>query len=202
MPRLAAFLPLLGALLLPPLLADPASDPIRAFDRWLDHYVAEPPPSRPPLADGLALAQARLAALAELLPQSPASAWRAALPPGLRSALPPELAAHLETRVEARGALLPVGDSDWAFEHGPVRYAARFVRPPAALARRERIDRFPVIGIALGDTLLIAPQAWRRLEPGEPGHDERLAQISLAGERHDFADETDLAAFLADQDRP
>ncbi len=83
----------------------PASEPqFSAFADWTRRYFAASPAAQAALeAEGVALARARLTALAGLIQANPARALELAVPQAVRQALPASVGAHLEATVNARG---------------------------------------------------------------------------------------------------
>lgn len=80
------------------------------FKDWTERYLAAEPQSRAGLvAEGVALASARRAALRELMKADPERALELTVPSGLRKQLPAEVAALLESTISATGRLQVVG---------------------------------------------------------------------------------------------
>ena len=74
------------------------------FDAWTSRYLSAPADQRAALLDeGVALAKARRAALAALIPAEPRQALDRAVPMAVRQELPHEIVALLEERLNARG---------------------------------------------------------------------------------------------------
>jgi hypothetical protein len=80
------------------------------FRDWTDRYVAADSVGKAELtAEGVAKARARREDLAALIRQDPRRAIELAVPVGIRSALPTEVVAQLEQRVDGRGELAVLG---------------------------------------------------------------------------------------------
>jgi hypothetical protein len=75
-----------------------------AFDGWIARYFSAAAAEREALIpEGVQLAEVRRAALAALIPSDPKQALDRAVPVATRQALPPDILARLEQRVNAKG---------------------------------------------------------------------------------------------------
>jgi len=187
-----------------------------AFKTWSARYLAASPAERASLApEGLALAATRRAALRELIQSDPRAALAQATPFATRRALPPQIAAQLETRLSLRGdytvlATLPTpGDStppaiqrhvtsgDRAYQ--AFVYGRRLAQPSQ--------QNLPLHGIALDGLLALDESPVRILEPGESPDPakrqlDQLCAVSQkpAGFNQDTTDaEPDVTAEIGDE---
>jgi hypothetical protein len=84
--------------------AQPVPEPVFAdFKLWAEEYAASPTPEK--LEEGLKRAEARRAALVDLIEQDPRRALELAVPESVRRTLPEEVRGLLEQRLSGRGDL-------------------------------------------------------------------------------------------------
>ena len=144
-----------------------------SFRNWTERYLETPIDQRTLLiTEGVELAQARRAALSELIPKDPRRALADAVPMALREQLPLEVVALLEERVGAFGNLTriypypPTPTPQW-FDYTQVdgkSYKAHRYGKRASLAA---LRNSSLIGIALDDQLAVVDSPVRLLEVGE-----------------------------------
>ncbi len=86
--------------------ATAAVEPVAEFGSWAQRYIAAPVEKRAALiAEGVKLAQERRPVLREIIQTNPEQALREAVPMVVRQELPAQVVAHLEERVNRRGAI-------------------------------------------------------------------------------------------------
>ncbi len=147
------------------------------FRDWTDRYLAADPAGKAELTtEGVAEAKARREDLAALIRQDPRRALELAVPIGIRSALPTEVVAQLEQRVDGRGELAVLGatpgpDAGADFESFFRTAAVNGDRFRAYVYGRRDGDptRFdiPLHGIALDGQLAVDENPLRVLETAE-----------------------------------
>lgn len=157
----------------------PRPEAIAAFEAWVDRYTAAASAQRTDLlAEGVALARERRAALANLIRTAPAAALSLALPPDQRSGLPPAILDLLEKRISGRGELSLIYEClhDPALPHDPKeelkRHAVINNRQYDAYVygqrdRRSSLPATSLVGIAIDRDLAVSEDRFQRLEPGE-----------------------------------
>ncbi len=147
-----------------------------AFKQWAERYAAaDPDAQRAMLAEGVALAQARRAALATLIKSNPKDALASAVPAVVRQRLPAEIVSQIEERVSGRGDVALLGALGapgkrvaepvyrTASVHGKSYRAYTYgCREPQA----SKLD-ISLNGIAVDNTLALADSPVRVLEKGE-----------------------------------
>jgi hypothetical protein len=141
---------------------------VEKFDAWL---LAERRNENPLAREGLSLAHARRAALKQLIALDPQAALQHAVPRALRSVLPAEIVADLETPIDAMGALevtIACSETESRIERTIFlpgqRYQAHvFGRRLGTLSK----NVLPVHGIAIDNELAVGDQPFRILEPDE-----------------------------------
>lgn len=166
----------------------PAPEPaFAAFQKWADEFRALPESERPAaLAQGVALARERRAALKSLMVADPERALERAVPASVRRGLPAEVTALLEQPVDGRGNLAVVGVAP-----GPAGYDGPAVERFAEVnGQRYRAYVFglrefqptrtniALHGIAVDNLLAVDQWPGRVLEPVET----EAARAALAGE--------------------
>src|SRR6185369_12441461 len=82
-----------------------SADALNAFQAWVQHYTAAADANAKAgmIGQGVAAAKAHRAALSALIVSNPEKAILAAVPASVRSSLPAEVVAQLETRVSGVG---------------------------------------------------------------------------------------------------
>ena len=147
---------------------------LAAFQSWSNDYTAQPLETK--TAAGVQLAQERRSALKDLIRQDPALALASAVPEAVRRALPADVRALLEEKVDARGALIATAASGERMPAGK-----RAVRTEARLDDGRRLEAFvygrreyqpsradvPLHGIALDGLIAVSQWPGRMLEPVE-----------------------------------
>lgn len=180
----------------------PLLEKIRAFDAWL---LALHRGENPPVASGPLLARDRRAALKQLIALDPRAALAAAFPLALRSQLPADAVAELETPIDAFGRF-HVSVTCFGDRHDVItrtaeietrRYTAHvFGRRRATLSK----ERLPLHGFAIDDQLALAEEPFRVLEPGERGVDPseaREIRVAIGSEVRAFATPAEFDAWRA-----
>lgn len=162
--------------------------PLRRFDAWIARYLCEPDSARRQslLVEGLVAADERRTALRELIAHDPEAALRAAVPWGVRQALPAAIAARLEERVSGIGEFRVIAarpaDPAPQPDFVPLRreaviegrsYAAHVYGRRANLETRSGIG---LHGIAVDGELALLDSPVRVLEPGEPAPPDRRVE--------------------------
>ena len=149
------------------------------FREWTAQYAAAKSPQQQQrlLAEGIALADERRAELADLIDKNPQRALELALPVAVRRALPAEVAARVEERVDGRGDL-------WVAAAVPMPGKELRVRPverTVVMKDGRQFDAFTfgqrvfvptradiaIHGIALDGKLALSDLPGRVLEPEE-----------------------------------
>ncbi|MDP1579306.1 MAG: Calx-beta domain-containing protein [Candidatus Didemnitutus sp.] len=148
----------------------------RAFQDWTSRYLAAPTAERAALhEEGVRLAQARRAVLADLIRTDPRAALMAAVPMVVRQDLPTEITAWLETRISGDGelALNGVTPEPGHVVTEPMFRAALIGREEYrayVYGRRALQDTIPyatLSGIAIDRALAVSDSPLRLLEEGE-----------------------------------
>lgn len=148
----------------------------RAFRDWTSRYLAAPTAERAALIEeGVHLAQARRAVLADLIRTDPLAALMAAVPMVVRQDLPTEISAWLETRVSGDGelALNGVTPEPGSVVAEPMFRTALLGRDEYrayVYGRRARQDTIPfatLSGIAIDRALAVSDSPLRVIETGE-----------------------------------
>jgi hypothetical protein len=146
----------------------------KSLQKWLDSYKSASPADREALlAEGIELAKQRRAWLLNLIQTDPAAALAAALSEEELAALPPEIAALAERRIDQRafyGVLVICGDHDPSEPHGSTCRIEREVRlggmldPNRLIAHtfgtglnRQTEENGRVVGILIDDQIAVAP---------------------------------------------
>ena len=147
------------------------------FRDWAVRYLAASPAARPALlAEGVKLAEARRAELAQLIRTDPELALALAVPMVVRQQLPADIVAQLEERVSGRGNLSLMATTAEAEQPAaqPMFHAAVIgdkQYTAYVYGRRENqatlIAPTSVIGVALDRQLAVSESPLRVLEPGE-----------------------------------
>lgn len=152
-------------------------DLYRAFADWATRYQAQrvAGPTSLLLAEGLALAKARRAALKELIRTDPESALQQRLPHGIRQQLPPSIRDLLEEPINAVGSY-EVTIACGFGEEGHVDATEMMVdlggRRLRAYPYGRRLDvttkqQMSIIGLALDDLLALSDRPVRVVQPDE-----------------------------------
>jgi regulation of enolase protein 1 (concanavalin A-like superfamily) len=170
-----------AALAVPPpstAAASPATEALHGFEAWVAQFVANPDPAKRAnlIAEGLALARERRAALKQLIQDDPAKALASALPFRLRQALPPEFAPLLETRISAQAPLTVVYAKPPDGQPCTGQTTLRFARIGDtfyyihAYGRRQIAFSQPsaiLMGVAVDDQLALSEDPFRILDADE-----------------------------------
>lgn len=149
-----------------------------SFEAWLQSYLRGSNGERMRIESvGLHLAQARRAALRELIESDPERAWESRVRWAARKELPAEIREQLEEMVSARGDLEVSGAIPFAnqkTEFRPiVRWAAFAEKSYMAFvygrtAGQSTRRNISLHGIAIDGALAVADSPLRILDPGEP----------------------------------
>ncbi|MBI3191265.1 MAG: hypothetical protein HYZ36_01280, partial [Pedosphaera parvula] len=150
------------------------------FTSWTRSYfsAASDREKQALLAEGLALAQARRAALGEEIRRNPSRALKLVAPWRWRHELPAEVAALLEESISGRGKLevycaLPLPGADYQeFAGGAIRYVTLNHKTYRAYVYGRRLRQMsrPDIalhGIAVGNSLAVSEEPLRTMEADE-----------------------------------
>ena len=176
-----------------------APSPVAAFDEWLVRFRRG---ENPPVAIGVQLAQARRPALKKLIAADPRAALAQAVPRSLRTQLPAEIVAELETPIDAHASLQVQAAcfggrteiSRWITVEGRRLEAHTFGARLATLSK----TRLPVHGFALDERAVADELPYRRLEGEElAARDDGAGGVvaAIGGDVRRFASEADLAAW-------
>ncbi len=169
--------------------ADPA---LANFARWTEKFVNASAGAKAALEqDGIAAADARLAALEKQIQSDPRRALSNAIPQALCEQLPESVQSRLETRVDgigdvgrvcefAKQGAAPIPEYDYAVVDG-TKYEAYRYGPGSSL---RFIDDSSIHGIAVNGKLAVLDSPFRALEPGEAasGKTINLDQTAYARE--------------------
>ncbi|NLH74795.1 MAG: PKD domain-containing protein [Verrucomicrobia bacterium] len=164
-----------------PVTENSAPEAIHAeFANWVGEFLSARASGTalPSFAKGSRLAAARRAALAQAIKEDPQSALEMAVPWQWREVLPPEITAHFEEVVSARGNLdvfcaLPLPGPDYReFRPGLMRYATINGRTYQAYvygkrARQMSQRNIAIEGIAVDNLLAISEEPVRVLDADE-----------------------------------
>lgn len=176
---------------------------VRAFDDWMLKWRRSAPADVAALGlAGEKIAAGRKLALKELIEIDPKRALEAAVPPGLRRELPPEVAAQLEERIDSRGNL-EVSVSHRGAEARYDRVARIEGKDYRAFVFGRRLHQptktgLPLHGIAVDDALAVDEAPYRMLDDTEKA-DAGLAldttAILVGSERIDFRSPAEFLDF-------
>ena len=167
---------------------------LAGFSSWASKYTAEADPvaRRALVAEGVALAKSRNAALAHLIEADPERAIALAVPTSVRTQMPAEIAGLMETRVSGTGDLsVLVFDPD-RFGHGPsktVRTVTVGGKKYEAYVYGRRAYQgtklgIPVHGIAIGNKLALHESPVRQAEAVEaPAPEQIKADLRNSSEK-------------------
>lgn len=150
--------------------------PMAAFQQWAEDYTARPAAEK--IEAGVKAAAWRRAELRRLIQSAPEQALAHAVPERVRRALPPEVRALLEEKVDARGDLLVTAAT---YTDGRLPEGKRAVTTQAKLSDGRKYEAFtygrreyqpsrlnvPVHGIAVEGDLAVSELPGRVLEPLE-----------------------------------
>ena len=154
-----------------------SSTGVAGFTAWTSKFTAESDPAarRALVAEGISLAKSRNVALAHLIESDPERAIASAVPASVRTQLPAEIAALVETRVSGTGDLsVMVFDPD-RFGRGPsktVRTVTLDGKKYEAYVYGRRAYQgtklgIPMHGIAIGNKLALHESPLRQADTGE-----------------------------------
>ena len=166
-----------------------APAPMAAFRQWADDYVAQPAAQK--VQEGVGLATVRRAAMLELMERDPAKALDHAVPEAVRRALPAEVLAQLEDKVDGLGDLTATAVT---YPNGRLAAGRRAVSHSVRLDDGREFEAFvygnrqhqpsragiPVHGIALDGKMAVSEWPGRILEPVEVS--EALATLEAEPE--------------------
>lgn|GEM_PF-2277239 len=150
--------------------------PMAAFQQWADDFTAKPAAEK--IEAGVKAATERRVEMLRLIQQAPEQALASAVPESVRRALPAEVRALLEEKVDARGDLLVTAIT---YADGKLPDGKRAVTTQAKLSDGREFDAYtygrreyqstqkdvPVHGIALDGELAVSELPGRVLEPIE-----------------------------------
>ncbi len=181
---------------------DPA---LRTFRLWTESSPAVDDPSARERwrAEGLELARARRAVLADLIVADPASALAHAVPATVRRGLPPEVVAQLEQRISGTGTLeVLIVETDSAPDHGHrisrlATIAGEIFQAYVYGRRLEQATKegIPLHGIGLNGHLALHASPARLLEPDDVTAAAGLT-LEIAGQVRRFSDQQSLSTAL------
>ncbi len=182
--------------------------PMAAFQKWADDFTAQPAAEK--IEAGVKAATERRAELRRLIQENPELALASAVPETVRRAMPEEVRALLEQKVDARGDLLVTAVS---YSDGKLPEGERAVSTRAKLSDGRKFDAFtygrredqptrlgvPVHGIALDGKLAVSEWPGRVLEPIELKEAKMLAgdgTLCVVSEKPTAAAVTETAVIV------
>src|SRR5216684_3319453 len=170
---------------------------LAAFESWAKRYAATPGGNSraPMLAQGLALAKERHAALRELVISDPARALAEAIPDSVRKQIPSQIAAELEVPVSGIGdlsvlcAIPTTGEHEAPVIKRLVRLNGQTYRTFVYGRRLEQTTKYriPLHGVAIDGFLALHESALSDLESAEAAESAEPV-IDLSKDAGVFAD--------------
>lgn len=150
--------------------------PMAAFQAWAADFIAKPDAAK--IAEGVKAVTARRVEMKRLIAEDPEGALASAVPEAVRRAMPREVQALLEQKVDARGDLIVTGLS---YDEGKLPEGERGITMQAKLSDGRIFDAFTygrremqltqqdvaLHGVALDDQMAVSEWPGRVLEPVE-----------------------------------